>query len=462
MRVVILGGGPTGLGAAWRLNELNHDDWMICEASDCWGGLSRSFTDDAGFVWDFGGHVLFSHYSYFDEVMDSLFKDSGGWLSHNREAWIWMQDRFVPYPLQNNIHHLPKDVYWECLEGIIDIQNNSPQQNPGDFGQWIAATFGSGLKKWFLDPYNYKVWAYPTDQLGWSWVGERVAPVDLKTVLKNAVFQNKDSTWGPNSTFRFPLKGGTGAIWNEIASKLPQSKTLLNKKAIAVNKMKRAVSFSDGTTEHYDFLLNTLPVTDFFRLAEDGDPQAQLPELKYSSTHVVGLALKGQPPEPLATKCWIYFPENNSPFYRVTVFSNYSPNNVPDIDSQWSLMCEVSESPLKKVDPKTVVDDVVQGALNTGLIQWRSSIDHTWYRFEKKSYPTPSINRDDILIPILKKLEEEHIFSRGRFGGWRYEVGNMDHSFMQGVEFANSTLGHSDEITLWHPGVVNGGSQSGK
>ncbi len=30
-------------------------------------------------------------------------------------------------------------------------------------------------------------------------------------------------------------------------------------------------------------------------------------------------------PDDLATKCWMYFPEDNAPFYRATVFSNYSP-----------------------------------------------------------------------------------------------------------------------------------------
>jgi hypothetical protein len=49
-------------------------------------------------------------------------------------------------------------------------------------------------------------------------------------------------------------------------------------------------------------------------------------------------------------KCWMYFPEDNCPFYRVTVFSNYSPRNVPDPSRQWSLMAEVSESPGKPVD----------------------------------------------------------------------------------------------------------------
>ena len=32
-RIVIIGAGPTGLGAAWRLHELGHRNWTVIEAS---------------------------------------------------------------------------------------------------------------------------------------------------------------------------------------------------------------------------------------------------------------------------------------------------------------------------------------------------------------------------------------------------------------------------------------------
>ncbi|MDP9005894.1 MAG: NAD(P)-binding protein, partial [Actinomycetota bacterium] len=71
-RIVIIGAGPTGLGAGYRLQELGYDDWVILEANDYVGGLATSFTDDAGFTYDIGGHVMFSHYPYYDELVDKL------------------------------------------------------------------------------------------------------------------------------------------------------------------------------------------------------------------------------------------------------------------------------------------------------------------------------------------------------------------------------------------------------
>ncbi len=65
-RIVVIGAGPTGIGAAWRLHELGHSNWTLLDAADAGGGLASSVVDDQGFTWDLGGHVLFSHYRYFD------------------------------------------------------------------------------------------------------------------------------------------------------------------------------------------------------------------------------------------------------------------------------------------------------------------------------------------------------------------------------------------------------------
>src|SRR5688572_5962823 len=101
-RYVIIGAGPTGLGAAYRLKELGQSDFLVLERDKHVGGLAASFVDDKGFTWDIGGHVQFSHYKYFDDLMVKAL-GADGWFHHQRESWAWMRDRFVPYPVQNNI-----------------------------------------------------------------------------------------------------------------------------------------------------------------------------------------------------------------------------------------------------------------------------------------------------------------------------------------------------------------------
>ncbi len=452
--VLIIGAGPTGLGAAWRLAEAKHSDWVLLEGSDHVGGLATSFMDSEGFTWDIGGHVQFSHYEYFDRVMDQLLGEEG-WVHHQREAWVWMRERFIPYPLQNNIHHLPPAELEYCLQGLVDCAVEAPKRAK-NFKEWLMASFGPGLADVFLLPYNFKVWGYPAEMLNSRWIGERVAAVDLKRVLGNLVWKRDDASWGPNSLFRFPVRGGTGAIWKACADRVGRSRMHFSDPVVSIDLEKREVVTLNQKTYRYDALLSTMPLTELTRLCGmDGLSESAGRGLLHSASNIFGIGLRGIPPEHLRTKCWIYFPEANCPFYRVTVFSNYSPNNVPEGGEFWSLMAEVAESPLRPVDQEAIKDQVIEGLLATGLVTTREEIVSFWQYRAHYGYPTPSLERDSALEEILPRLEERGVFSRGRFGAWKYEVSNQDHSFMQGVECVDRVLRSCKEMTFDDPAFTN-------
>jgi protoporphyrinogen oxidase len=447
MRVVILGAGPTGLGAAHRLIELGHEEFELYEASDHVGGLSASFTDSAGFVWDLGGHVQFSHYHYFQNLMDELL--AGEWLTHERVASVWIAGRFVPYPLQHHLGALPDAERERCQRGL-DLALAGSQKSPENFRDWILANFGDGIAELFMLPYNRKVWAYPAEQLSHQWVGERVARPAAGPDRKRT-----SGAWGPNRTFRFPARGGTGEIWNRLAARLPPARVHLRKKAVAVHTRAQEVVFSDGSRCQYDRLISTMPLDRLIAQSDQNKLEPFAQQLRHSSVHVIGVGLHGRPPAHIAKQCWMYFPGDDCPFYRATVFSSYSPNNVPDPSRHWSLMLEVSESPSKTVDPHTLEARVVDGLLATGLITARDQVANVWRTRLEHGYPTPTVGRDAALAQILPALEELNIYSRGRFGAWKYEVSNQDHSLMQGVEIVDRLLHGSREVTLHDAALVN-------
>jgi hypothetical protein len=122
----------------------------------------------------------------------------------------------------------------------------------------------------------------------------------------------------------------------------------------------------------------------------------------------------------------------------------------PDKDTHYSLLCEVSYSEFKPVDGKRLADDVVQGLINAGMITERDKDDivDTWVYDAKYSYPTPTVERDGILSEAIPFLEQHGIYSRGRFGMWKYEVANTDHSLMQGVELVNRLINGEPEQTI--------------
>lgn len=440
--IAIIGAGPTGLGAAWRLHELGCNDWLLFERDAEPGGLASSVVDNAGFTWDMGGHVLFSHYAYFDRLMEQALGDS--WVEHVRESWVWIRNRWVPYPFQNNIWRLPEDDLWTCLSGLIDLwkDNGKRHDRPANFRDWLLQSFGTGLCETFMFPYNRKVWAYDPSQLNVDWVGERVATVEMPRILENIVRNRDDISWGPNATFKFPLRGGTGSIWKSIFAQLPRECFNLGDEVVSIDARKRVLKLASGQTVAYERLISTMPLDLLLRRIEgETDLARQASHFVWSSSHIIGVGMTGQVPEALRTKCWMYFPEVNTPFYRVTVFSNYSPYNVADPGKQWSLMAEISESPCKRVNESSVVAETIEGFRSVGFLDGTSKIVTTWHRRLPRGYPTPWLGRDTILNGVDSRLKELGICSRGRFGLWKYEVSNQDHSTMQGVWAAEAALG---------------------
>ena len=443
MKYVIIGAGPTGLGAAHRLLELGEKDFVILEGRGHAGGLAASFRDSAGFTWDIGGHVVFSRYEYFNNLLDGLLGDDR--LEHQRIARVRMADTWVPYPFQNNIRHLPKELIWECVQGLM--QERSPEL--ASFRDWIGYVFGPGIARLFMLPYNFKVWATPPELMQYSWIGERVSVVDLEGVLRNLILGLDDSGWGPNNTFRFPLHGGTGDIFNRLAARVGDH-LRLNAPVVRVDVDARVVQLADGQRVEWEHLLNTGPldrlVQDWIR-PESADLHRAAGDLEHNSVFVSGVGVEGLREDPT---CWMYFPESNCPFYRVTNFHNYSQNNVARPGRQMGFMSEVSSSRHKPEDLAGMQDKVVAGLKATTLMHADDTVVSTWETNVEYGYPVPTLGRDGALAVLQPWLEARGVYSRGRFGGWKYEVANMDHSVMQGVEWAERmVLGREERTYRW-------------
>ena len=444
-RVVILGAGPTGLGAAQRLAELAHDDWDVYEASDHVGGLAATLTDRHGFRWDHGGHVMFSHYPYVDDLVARVLGDDVE--RKVRRAYVCTHDRLIPYPLQHNIHRLPAHVYARCLDGIRRAQQSSPRRD--HFAGWLETVFGDGLVDVFMRPYNQKVWATPLDTMAVEWQGERVPDVDVERILANERADEDDAGWGPNAEFVFP-RLGTGMLYERIAAGLPRP-VRLGTPAVAIDPAARRVTFADGSDTHYDELVTTMPLPELVARTEGcpADVVAAARSLTSTSGIFVGVGVRGDaPPE----RCWMYFPDPEVPFYRVTYLSNYSPAMTPG-PGHFSLLAEISVSAHRPFDTATAADRTLDGLVRAGLLtpaQREHDVVSTNVVTVPYSYPVPTLGRDAALDVVHGWLEPLRIRSRGRFGAWRYEVGNTDHSIMMGVELVDHLLRGAPEQT-WTP-----------
>jgi len=446
LKILILGAGPCGLGAAYHLNKLGHTDWQLFERNGHVGGLSASFLDNTGFTWDIGGHVLFSHYDYFDKAVAEVLGDA--YYEHQRESWVRILQCWVPYPFQNNVRYLPDDALHECVSGLRTISGST--RNATTFREWMDTVFGPGIVKYFMEPYNCKVWGVPLESMSKEWIAERVSVVDLARIEQNISEQRDDLSWGPNNRFKFPKSGGTGAIYKGIAKPLHE-KVHLHHEMVGIDPDQKTVTFSNGRIERYDVLINTSPLD--LLVSKCCAVPEQIADAAGALVHngglIAGLGFEGRRDD---SKCWMYFPEDNSPFYRVTNFHNYSRFNVPEGDTErfFSLMCETTYSSYKPVDNTGIIESTLEGLVQSGMIDagQKQRVASRFLMDIPYSYPVPTLGRDKALDAIQPFLESRSIYSRGRFGAWKYEVGNMDHSFMQGVEVVERLFAGKEERTL--------------
>jgi protoporphyrinogen oxidase len=430
-RILIIGAGPCGLSCARELKALGHENWLVFEPASVAGGHAGSVVDPQGFRWDFGGHVVFSHYGEFDRLLEEVMGDDV--LHHERSSYIRFEDRWVPYPFQNNLRHLPPEPAYECLLGLIEAPGGDPSM---DFAQWMEATFGGGITHHFMRPDNFKVWATPPERMSSNWIAERVSVVDYKRAVRGMVFQEDDAAWGPNNLFLFPKTGGTGEIFRRLGA-LIGDRIAYRREVVSIDVEAKQVRFSDGLQESCDMLMSTMPIDILVRSSAHcpDNVSAAAEELEHNGVYMVGIGYE----KPLTDeKSWMYFPEDHVPFYRATNFAKYSPNNVPDGDTESysSYMTEVSYSRYKPESTEGLAERVEDGLRTSGVVAGRPEIASMHVENLDYAYAVPTIKRDAALTTIQSWLMTHDIYSRGRFGAWKYEIGNMDHSVKMGIDMA--------------------------
>lgn len=213
----------------------------------------------------------------------------------------------------------------KCINGMVDAALEARVSNtkPTNFDEWIVRMMGTAVADLFMRPYNFKVWAVPTTmvkpdltflsnlaneaQMQCAWLGERVAAPDVKTVIKNVIMNKIAGNWGPNATFRFPAHGGTGAIWINVANTIPMEKTFFGEQGCVakVDADARMVTLKSGKTIHYKKLISTMAIDQLAEQTGDQELQTLSKGLFYSSTHVVGVGLRGERPQRIGDKCWV-------------------------------------------------------------------------------------------------------------------------------------------------------------
>jgi protoporphyrinogen oxidase len=409
MKIGILGGGLSGVTLR---RFLNHNS-EILEKEDRAGGLCRTFEKN-GFLYDIGGHILFSRDNALMDVVKNVLNDNINYCTRNNR--ILYKGLYVKYPFENGLGELDREDIYECLIGFL--VNHHPE--PLNFLEWIYHTFGSGLAEKYLIPYNSKIWKIPLETMGLEWV-ERVPKPPVEDIVKSSLGIETEG-YLHQLHFLYPLYGGIEGFIKAMAKDKSGITT-----GFEINSIKKAGSswlVSDGReNKYFDKLVCTIPVKDVVKYLE-GVPRKvsdAADALRHNSVRVVLIGVNN---ESLLDRSAVYIPSPGIIPHRICYMGYFSKNNVPSGKS--SLIAEITTNhghELYSVSDDVLVEKVADDLKKENIINANDIIETDIRNFEYGYVVYDTGYRKNIGI-IRSFFNDIGIELHGRFAEFEYI--NMD------------------------------------
>uniref|UniRef100_A0A0N4ZTL0 Amino_oxidase domain-containing protein n=1 Tax=Parastrongyloides trichosuri TaxID=131310 RepID=A0A0N4ZTL0_PARTI len=464
-KFVICGAGPTAFGALHRLHTILSNDTLrnelpfipsivIIERENTVGGLARSIIDENGFIFDLGVHVISgSKYPLFMDVMQEAIEEWNIVLRNVKADFHHIikrdkrTDSYISYPVQENILYFPDDIKNKCIKELKFLENN--ENISVNFEDFIENHFGKTLKEIFFKPYNEKVWTLKLNEMSNEWVSGRVPKVEINK-LKNPLNENLDNKYENMTTFRYPSGcKGVGEIWKKISEKYPEEYFKLSSEVTEIDPLLKTINIMNTNTKkklkiEYDYFISTMPITFLGKLTN----LAPSINLKHSKVILVGFGLTVPQNKFSKSHSWLYFSNPEIIFYRATLISNFSIDLTPDYTKYWSVLCEIGLKADEEDDEKWITEKTFRDLKICGIVEDCNKIMSKFYMALQHGYPIPTLERNEELKRAHVFFEKHNIYSRGRFGAWKYESSNQDAAFTQGCEVIDKIIYGIDESLI--------------
>jgi len=434
---LVLGAGLAGLSTAYHLRGLDpRRSILVVEKRRSPGGAAGSVRQD-GFTFDHTGHLLHLHDPYGKALILDLLKSNVA--VHRRDTWVYSHGTYSRYPFQANTKGLPDKVVEDCVVGFMKtVHRPAPLRPSPSFKEWSLATFGEGISRHFMFPYNSKLWRIPLERLTTEWQGRFVPKPAPEEVLFGAL-ADQEKGFGYNATFRYPKKGGSQSLCDALAARVPGVR--LGCPVTRID-LREKVAVIEGLGEvRYERLVSTLPLPELLDLAEELPASVRLARALLRWVSVYNLNI-GVARAKMSEKHWVYFPESRFPFYRAGWTSNFSPDLAPKGTS--SMYIEVSRDPGTKVDLPRLEGQILDGLKACGILRPSDKLATRLWLPIPCAYVVYDLNRTRALKAIFPYLSSRGVESIGRWGGWKYSF--MEETILDGKRCAERLVGRQAAV----------------
>ena len=498
-KAIIIGAGPAGLTAAYRLLKETDIKPIIIEESEFIGGISRTARYKGNRI-DLGGHRFFSKNAEVNALWQELMPLQGKpsyddkklgvekplpadgpdpeevdrvWLLRNRISRIFFLRKFFDYPISLKPQTFKNMGLGRTIKsGFGYIGSCIVKKEENSLENFYINRFGRPLYEMFFEYYTENLWGRHPSQISADWGAQRVKGLSLSKAVWNVIskpFRSKDKVETSLIEQYYYPKKGPGQLWELLADDIRElgGDIIMNTKAKDIilsedGKRVCGVVAEDGRTFEGDIFFSTMPVKDLVAGMGDAPSEevrrvaAGLPYRDYITVGLLVNKLKLENKTKVKTltgdvpDCWIYVQEREVKLGRLQIFNNWSPYMVADPDNTvWiglEYFCNEGDELWSKSDEdfiKFAIDELA----SIDVIDKDDVLDATRIKV-KKAYPAyfDTYNEFDTVREYLDGIE--NLWCLGRNGQHRYN--NMDHSMLTAIEAVRAIKeGSTDKSVVW-------------
>ncbi len=455
METLIIGAGPAGLAAAMELAEAKRD-FRIIERSSAVGGLAKTYEFHEGdlvFRTDNGPHRFFSKNPRLYAFMERLLGDR--WIEVKRQTRQFIGGKFYDYPV-NPAQALAnigpaKAMRMMADYAVAQVRYGLMKKPILNFEDHIVANFGRALGEFNMINYTEKIWGVPASTIHADWARQRIKGLSVGFLMKAALARAKGALrTEPLRTladsFYYP-EYGSGSVYEEISKHLTQVGNPVSLKTEPIRithdgKRITGVEIACGFSReilHPETVIQSVPPAALLSLFDPAPPIAVMEavaRMKYRDQIYLFLTLNKAS---VTDDQWIYFPERNIPFGRVSEMRNFSQKMSPH--GKTSLFIEFfcfEGDAIWNMEKNGLVALAMEHLVRMGFCEPKD-LRNSYLMHAKRVYPIYDTNYKGYGSTVMEYLDGfKNLHAIGRPGRFRYN--NQDHSLEMGMAAAQAAM----------------------
>ncbi|MSR87224.1 FAD-dependent oxidoreductase [Candidatus Peribacteria bacterium] len=448
--ILILGAGPAGMAAAMELTRAGKKVTVV-EKSTQVGGLAKTFSfqePEGTYRTDIGPHRFFSKNQYLYDFIEDLLHEE--WKQVPRLTRFCINGQFYLYPIRIRdvlrkigivrACAMMRDYAWERVRSWVAPH---PLRS---FEDYAVATFGRTLAEFNMLEYTEKIWGIPCADISIDWATQRIGGLSVVAAIRKALFPKRSGPKTLVDTFYYPAMG-SGTIYEAIRNRIEAEgqEILLSSEPTVIRRSGNNVTGVEVTTPQGtrtftpQAVVSSVPVPVLLGLFDPPPP----PEVLEAASHLrfrsqVYLFLTVDK-EQVMPDNWIYFPDKDIPFGRITEMKNFSTEMCPP--GKTSLFIEFfcfEDEPLWSMSAEELSAQAIPVLERFGLLTQSEILSTRHFRLSHV-YPLYDLDYLPRLHTVMQWLDGMgNFYAIGRPGRFRYT--NQDHSLEMGILAAQSIL----------------------